>query len=112
MKGGQLDGYLTARAVPIAGLVRSLTQMLGRPVSDQTGLKGVYDFKLQITPDDRLQPPPVRPQILGFRARCAPNFQASATSSRSQCPLFVRRSSGATWPEAGIRKGAGRSRRD
>jgi uncharacterized protein (TIGR03435 family) len=29
--------------------------MLGHPVSDKTELKGVYDFKLQFTPDDRLQ---------------------------------------------------------
>jgi uncharacterized protein (TIGR03435 family) len=50
-------GDLTAQAVPIARLVRSLTQMLGHPVLDKTDLKGVYDFKLQFTPDDRLQPP-------------------------------------------------------
>jgi len=31
MKGGQLDGYLRAQAVPIAKLVLSLTQMLGHP---------------------------------------------------------------------------------
>ena len=64
MKGGQLDGYLRAQAVPIASLVLSLTQMFGRPVSDKTELKGVYDFKLQFTPDDRLQPPPGAPPSL------------------------------------------------
>jgi uncharacterized protein (TIGR03435 family) len=49
------SGDLTAQAVPIARLVRNLTQMLGHPVLDKTELKGVYDFKLQFTPDDRLQ---------------------------------------------------------
>jgi len=70
MRGGGLDGELTAEAVPVASLAHELTQMLGHPVSDKTDLKGVYDFKLQFTPDDRLQPPgglapnerlPVRP---------------------------------------------------
>ena len=59
--GGQLDGYLRAQAVSVARLAQILTQMLGHPVSDQTGLKGVYDFKLQFTPDERLQPPPGAP---------------------------------------------------
>lgn len=58
MRGSQLSGEMTAQAVPIASLARNLTQMLGHPVLDQTGLKGVYDFKLQFAPDDRLQPPP------------------------------------------------------
>jgi uncharacterized protein (TIGR03435 family) len=57
MSGSQVTGDLTAQAVPIARLVQSLIQMLGHPVSDKTELKGVYDFKLQFTPDDRLQPP-------------------------------------------------------
>lgn len=58
MRGSQLSGEITAQAVPIASLARNLTQMLGHPVLDQTELKGVYDFKLQFAPDDRLQPPP------------------------------------------------------
>ena len=57
MRGSQLSGDLTAQALPIARLARELTQMLGHPVLDNTELKGVYDFKLQFTPDDRLQPP-------------------------------------------------------
>ena len=57
MQGSQLSGEVTAQAVPIAKLAHDLTQMLGHPVLDKTELKGVYDFKLQFTPDDRLQPP-------------------------------------------------------
>jgi uncharacterized protein (TIGR03435 family) len=57
MQGSVLSGEVTAQAVPIAKLSRDLTQMLGHPVLDKTELKGVYDFKLQFTPDERLQPP-------------------------------------------------------
>jgi uncharacterized protein (TIGR03435 family) len=57
MRGSVLSGEVTAHAVPIARLAHDLTQMLGHPVLDKTELKGVYDFKLQFTPDDRLQPP-------------------------------------------------------
>jgi uncharacterized protein (TIGR03435 family) len=57
MQGSVLSGEVTAQAVPIARLAHDLTQMLGHPVLDKTELKGVYDFKLQFTPDDRLQPP-------------------------------------------------------
>jgi uncharacterized protein (TIGR03435 family) len=64
MSGGVLDGKMTAQGVPIARLVLSLTQMLGHPVSDKTELKGVYDFKLRFTPDDRLQPPSGSPPSL------------------------------------------------
>ncbi len=57
MRGSVLSGEVTAQAVPIARLAHDLMLMLGHPVSDETELKGVYDFKLQFTPDDRLQPP-------------------------------------------------------
>jgi uncharacterized protein (TIGR03435 family) len=64
MSGSTLSGDLRGQAVPVARLAQSLTQMLGHPVSDKTELKGVYDFKLQFTPDDRLQPPPGAPPSL------------------------------------------------
>jgi uncharacterized protein (TIGR03435 family) len=37
--------------VPIANFIQALSQQLGRPVIDRTGLKGFYDIKLQWTPD-------------------------------------------------------------
>jgi len=43
---------ITARRVKVAQLVRSLSGSLGRPVIDQTGLTGVYDFTLEWLPDD------------------------------------------------------------
>ena len=59
--GSKFSGDLTAQTVPIAQLAKILTQMLGHPVLDKTELKGVYDFELRFTPDDRLQPPPGAP---------------------------------------------------
>lgn len=51
-------GFFTARPGLISGtnrtvaeLVTQLTQMVGAPVTDQTGLTGGYDLKLEWTPD-------------------------------------------------------------
>jgi uncharacterized protein (TIGR03435 family) len=38
--------FSTAQDVPMADLARSLEQMAGRPVVDETGLSGHYDFKI------------------------------------------------------------------
>jgi uncharacterized protein (TIGR03435 family) len=57
LEGGVFDGWITAQGVTTANLAGELTQMLGHPVTDRTGLAGAYDFKLQFTPDDRLQAP-------------------------------------------------------
>jgi uncharacterized protein (TIGR03435 family) len=60
-----LDRYsFGARDVPIRVLANSLTSWghLGRPVLDQTGLTGNYDFVLDFTPD---QPPPNAPDSGG-----------------------------------------------
>ncbi len=46
------QGQLTAQGFSIEGLVWLLSRRLGRPVLDQTGLKGNYDFTLQWTPDE------------------------------------------------------------
>src|SRR5215475_9122059 len=40
-------GRLTAEQAPVALLVANLSRMLGRPVLDETGLKGRYQFDLQ-----------------------------------------------------------------
>jgi uncharacterized protein (TIGR03435 family) len=37
--------------VPIVTLANLLSQRLGRPVTDKTGLTGLYDFTLSWTPD-------------------------------------------------------------
>jgi len=43
-------GDLTIRDEPLSTLARMLSQQLGRPVLDQTGLEGMYDFTLKWTP--------------------------------------------------------------
>ncbi len=51
-KGGARSQILTGQAVPIASLIRILTGVLERPVLDKTGLMGLYDVKLEWSPDD------------------------------------------------------------
>jgi len=54
-------GLIAGQSEPIGlaqngrpSLVRMLSLELQRPVLDKTGLKGIYDFSLEWTPDDRL----------------------------------------------------------
>ena len=44
-------GQLSGQGVALQMLTQSLSSQLGRPVIDQTGLKGNFDFKLEWTPD-------------------------------------------------------------
>ena len=44
-------GQLTGQAVQMGQVAMLLSQMLGRNILDQTGLKGQYDINLQWTPD-------------------------------------------------------------
>ncbi len=49
MSGGR--GRLQGMAAPTEMLVQTLSNALGRPVVDKTGLAGKYDFVLEWTPD-------------------------------------------------------------
>lgn len=44
-------GELEGTGVSLLGLIRGLSAQLGRTIIDKTGLTGLYDFKLQWTPD-------------------------------------------------------------
>ncbi len=44
-------GSLEANAVQLSTFIVTLSQQLGRPVIDKTELKGLFDIKLQWTPD-------------------------------------------------------------
>ena len=46
------NNYFVANAVTIESLTGALTQQVGHPVVDKTGLTGHYDFKLRWTPED------------------------------------------------------------
>lgn len=50
--GTSMQNYdLTVTAVPLSNFTDILSQVLNRPVVDQTGLSGNYDFHLKWTPD-------------------------------------------------------------
>ena len=44
-------GSIESNGVPIENFIQGLSQQLGRPVINKTGLKGFYDIKLQWTPE-------------------------------------------------------------
>jgi bla regulator protein blaR1 len=77
---GGLGGPVTGQAINIEGLVRLLSQQLGRTILDETGLKGNYDFTLQWTPDERAGPMPGAPQGGGSRSDDAPPPDSSGAS--------------------------------
>ena len=49
---GPAPGKLVSTGASMASLTRSLSRTLGRPVNDDTGLTGQYDFTLSWAPDD------------------------------------------------------------
>ena len=49
-------GYVLGLGVPMELIVQMLTDQLGRPVIDRTGLKGDFDFTLRWTSDEGLEP--------------------------------------------------------
>jgi uncharacterized protein (TIGR03435 family) len=50
-------GKMEGKAVYLKTLTDSLSGLLGRHVTNETGLDGPYDFKLEWTPDAPVQPP-------------------------------------------------------
>jgi uncharacterized protein (TIGR03435 family) len=65
-------GHVTAKMMSVPVLVDFLAGSVDRPVVDQTGLKGTYDFNLDFTPDEStrmpmpagvLPPPPPPPGV-------------------------------------------------
>ncbi len=57
-------GEMRATAMTIEGLTAGLKYAVGRPVVDETGLKGRYDFVLRWTPDGRATDDPAAPPPL------------------------------------------------
>lgn len=58
---GGNPGRITGRGVTIRMLADQLSGVLGRPVSDETGLDGPYNFDLAWTPDSPAQAAPDEP---------------------------------------------------
>ena len=57
-------GVLTGMGVTADMLATVLSSQLGRPVTNKTGVAGVFDFTLQWTPDDRAAPDADRPSLM------------------------------------------------
>ena len=62
---GNRDGRVIGKKSTMAGLATALTIFLKRPVADQTGLKGYYDFDVKWTAPEAPDGPPPTP---GFGA--------------------------------------------
>ena len=60
-------GYLEATGVPLSEVVVALGQQLQRPIVDKTGMTGLYDIKLQWTPDPVGVGPSKAPEEEGAR---------------------------------------------
>ena len=56
-------GFLSQGGIQMTILTQALTQMVGRPVIDRTGLTGYYDYTLTWMPEPGIGPPgpPVDP---------------------------------------------------
>ena len=54
-------GSMQGAAIPLSNLVNFLTNQLGRPINDKTGLTGLFDFKLEWTPGSEQAPGPFGP---------------------------------------------------
>jgi len=57
---------IAASAVPFAALASALTEILGRPVIDKTGIKGYYDFKMVFSRDGISNAGPLPPPSGGL----------------------------------------------
>jgi uncharacterized protein (TIGR03435 family) len=51
LRAPERPGHLEAVGIPIKTLADNLSSTLGRPVTDESGLTGQYDFRLDWTPD-------------------------------------------------------------
>jgi len=51
-----------------------LSEVLGQPVVDETGMKRTYDFKLQYTPETGFGGRPLPPTVQAMKAGNAPSL--------------------------------------
>jgi uncharacterized protein (TIGR03435 family) len=74
------------QSVPIASLIYALTAHLSRPISDQTGLSGKYDFALSWAPDENEVGPTGAPIIVTAN----PTGPSITTALQEQLGLELR----------------------
>lgn len=81
------EGHVTAKSASIKMLTDLLSSLLDRPVIDDTGLTGIYDFKLDWTPDlDQQSPGTAGPSI--FTA-LSEQLGLRLDSKREPAPVYV-----------------------
>ncbi len=74
---------MQASGVPLASMINMLQQQVGRPVIDKTDLKGLFDFKLQFSPEGLSGGPPLPPPGLGPAGPAGPAGPVPATAAAS-----------------------------
>jgi uncharacterized protein (TIGR03435 family) len=102
----QGPGRVQGHVMNMASLANMLAALLGRPVVDQTGLKGIYDFDLDFTPNEGPRTPAGRNAASGIARR------GSSPDPFGQQPRPRRRVASrcgpiATWAQTGSEKGSG-----
>jgi uncharacterized protein (TIGR03435 family) len=55
-------GYLVAVAMGMPDIVRAISEQVGRVVVDRTGLQGLYDVKMEFTPEGLATAGPAGPE--------------------------------------------------
>jgi bla regulator protein blaR1 len=91
---GITRGKIDAQGVPLQIFVQNLSSLLGRPVLDQTGLKGDYDFELSWTPDPGQSPGPAGPPGLDASTPPDPNGPSLFTAIQEQLGLRLESAKG------------------
>lgn len=78
----QSRSRVTAQHAPVAYLTETLSQLLGRPVLDRTSLSGVFDYKVEWSPDEV--------QIASNEAKSSPDGPWPGLTSALQEQLGLR----------------------
>jgi len=91
-------GNLEANGVEFDSFVQMLSQQLGRTVIDKTGLKGLYDIKLQWAPEARQGATPFGPSPAGVEPPPAsdPSGPSIFTAVQEQLGLKLESTKGPT----------------
>ena len=104
MSAGRM--HLVGNGQPVSRLVETLSSQLGRPVVDETGLTGKYDFDLDFSPEEMMvgpmgMMPPPPPDHSGGGARSAGGPFGSAGSQPGHG------GQGAAWAAIGLQERPG-----
>jgi uncharacterized protein (TIGR03435 family) len=80
-----------ASGVPLTSLINMLQQQVGRPIIDKTDLKGLFDYRLQFSPEglNLPGPPGGPPPALGPGAAAVGAGPAPPTASDPVPSLFT-----------------------